>query len=558
VLPGQKRSSHSCRRNAEGRFKDGRKELATKILISDPLAKEGMDILRRNKSFRVDEAFDLTETDLAGRIKGYEAVIVRSGTRITDKVINAADNLKIIGRAGVGLDNVDIAAASKKGILVMNAPTGNSISTAEHAFGLMMALSRNIPNANQSVKSGRWERKKFMGIELYGKVLGIIGLGRIGSEFARRALSFGMRIIACDPFFSREKAKNMNVESVDLDTLLKRSDFITIHTPLTEETRHLLDDSAFRKMKKGVRLINAARGGIVDEKALTKYIRSGKVAGAALDVFETSSKPPVDSPVVGCDKVITTPHLGSSTEEAQVNVAVDIARCVSDALQGKGYRNAANIPAVDMEFLEKTRPYIKLAEKLGTIQAQLSGDPIESVKVEYAGEISDMDTDMITRALVKGIFDPVLEENVNYVNALIVAKERGVRVIEKKTSQITDFANIIRVDIKAGGRQRMIMGTLFSNKDPRVVMIDKFYIEAAPQGYMLVISNKDVPGIVGKVGTILGKAGINIAGINLGRDKKTGRAISLLNLDSEVPKKIMSRLKSIGDINDVKQVKAGI
>jgi len=524
-------------------------------LISDPLAKEGVNILKAQKGFKVDEVSKLSEAELVKKIKGYDALIIRSGTTVTKKIIDASDNLKVIGRAGVGLDNVDVAAASKKGIVVMNAPTGNTISTAEHAFGLMMALSRNIPMANHSVKEGNWDRKKFMGVELYGKVLGVIGLGRIGAEFAKRAQSFEMKVIAYDPFLSKEKAKSLNVEPVELNKLFKESDFITIHTPLTEETRHLIDEKALRMMKKGVRIINAARGGIIDEKALAKGIKSGKVGGAAFDVYETKAKPPVDSPVVELNEVVTTPHLGASTEEAQVNVAIDIARCVSDALLGKGYRNAANVPAVEEELLEVIQPYINLGERLGSIQAQLIDGPIQDVEIKYTGEVAGMDVAVITRAVIKGVFAPILEEHINYVNSMVIAKERGVRVIEKKTSEITDFANLICVEIKSDKKKHFIMGTLFANKEPRIVKIDKFYVEAIPDGYMLVVSNNDVPGVVGNIGTVLGKAGINIAGISFGRDKKTGQAISLLNVDSEVPKNILKKLNDVKDINGVKQVK---
>jgi len=532
--------------------------MPVKILISDPLAKEGVTILKNHKGFQVDEVSKLSEADLAKKIKGYDALIVRSGTTVTKKIIEASDKLKVIGRAGVGLDNVDVEAASKKGVVVMNAPTGNTISTAEHAFGLMMALSRNIPMANQSVKQGKWDRKKFMGVELYGKVLGIIGLGRIGTEFAKRAQAFEMKVIAYDPFLSKEKAKSLNVESVDLDTLLKNSDYITMHTPLTEETKHLIDEKAFRKMKKGVRIINAARGGIVDEKALAKYIKSGKVGGAALDVYESKAKPPMDSPVVDVDEVVTTPHLGASTEEAQVNVAIDIAKCVSDALLGKGYRNAANVPAVEEELLEVIQPYINLAERLGSIQTQLIDEPITNVNIKYTGDVAGMDVNVITRAVIKGIFDPILEEKVNYVNSMVIAKERGVKVTEKRTSEITDFANLICVEVEGAKRKHFIMGTLFANKDPRIVKVDKFYVEAIPDGYMLFVSNRDVPGVVGKIGTTLGKEGINIAGISFGRDKKTCEAISLLNMDSEVPKSVLKKLTTIKDINAVKQVKVAL
>lgn len=527
---------------------------AIKVLVSDPLSKEGVDILKKN-NFKVDEVSKLSEEELAKKIKGYDALVVRSGTTVTKKIIDAADKLKVIGRAGVGLDNVDVAAASKKGIIVMNAPAGNTISTAEHAFSLMLSLSRNIPQANSSLKQGRWDRKKFMGVELYGKTLGIIGLGRIGTEFAKRALSFGMKILAFDPFLSEEKAKSLSVESSDLDNLLKNADFITIHTPLTKETNHLIDEKAFDKMKKGVRIINAARGGIIDEEALAKNIKSGKVLGAALDVYEAESKPPFNSPVINLENVITTPHLGASTEEAQVNVAIDIARTVSNALLGKGFRNAANVPAMEEEAMKILAPFVNLAERLGSIQTQLIDEPIKAITVKYIGEIAEMDVDVVTCALMKGIFNPILDEQVNYVNAMLIAKERSIRITEKKTSQITDFANLISIEFDTGKKKHFIMGTLFANKDPRIIKMDKFYVEAIPDGYMLVIANNDVPGVVGKIGMLLGECGINIAEMSFGREKKTGEAISLLNVDSEVPKDVLLKLKTEKDINDVKQVK---
>ena len=530
--------------------------MVIKVLISDPLAKEGVDILKEN-GIKVEEVSKLTEAQLMKKIKGFDGLIIRSGTTATKKIIDASDKLKVIGRAGVGLDNVDIRAASKKGIVVMNAPSGNTISTAEHAFSLMLSLSRNIPQANASVKSGKWDRKKFMGVELYGKTLGIIGMGRIGAEFSKRALSFGMRIMAFDPFLTEEKAKTFNVELVDFDKLLKNADFITIHTPLTEETKNLLDEKAFKKMKKGVRIINAARGGIIDEEALSANIKSGKIAGAALDVFQTKKKPPVDSPVVNNDLVITTPHLGASTEEAQVNVAIDMARAVSDALLGKGFRNAANVPAMEEEAMEQVRPYADLAEKLACIQTQLVTEPIKAINVHYIGEVATLNTELITRALLSGMFNPILEEEVNYVNSMLIAEERGVKITEKKTLKITDFANLISVELVTAKKKYFIMGTLFSNKNPRIVKIDNYYVEAVPKGYMLVLNNKDVPGVVGHVGTILAKEKINIAEMSFGRDVKTKQAISLINIDSEISKATIAKIKKAKNIMDIKQVYLG-
>ncbi|MDD5634379.1 MAG: phosphoglycerate dehydrogenase [Candidatus Omnitrophica bacterium] len=531
--------------------------MTIKVLISDPLSKAGVDILKSN-NFVVEEVAKLPESELVKKIKGCDALIVRSDTTVTKNIIEASDKLKIIGRAGVGIDNVDVKAASKKGIIVMNAPAGNTISTAEHAFSLMLSLARSIPQSSQSVKQGKWDRKKFMGVELYGKTLGIIGMGRIGTEFAKRALSFGMKIMAYDPFLSEEKAKTINVESVKLDALLAEADFITIHTPLTEETKHLLDEKAFKKMKKGVRIINAARGGIIDEQALAENIKSGKVAGAALDVYETKAKPPVDSPVVNLDNVVTTPHLGASTEEAQVNVAIDMAKTIADALLGKGYRNAVNMPVIEEGTMKAVQPYVNLAERLGSIQTQLVKGPIKTISVTYVGEVATKDVSLITRALVKGVLNPMLDQEVNYINALLVAEERGIKIQEKKTSTITDFANLISVEFDTGTEKHLIMGTLFSNKEPRIVKLEKYYVEAIPDGYMLVVTNDDVPGVVGSIGTLLGKHGINIAEMNFGRDKKEKKAISIINVDSAVSEEVMEKLKKVKDINDVKQVRVKI
>lgn len=528
--------------------------MSIRVLISDKLAQKGVEILKDN-GLEVVEEFGLSEEELCEKIKGFKALIVRSGTTVTKKIIDSSDELEVIGRAGVGLDNIDITAASKKGIIVMNAPSGNTISTAEHAFSLMLSLSRNIPKANQSLRNGAWDRKKFMGVELYGKILGVIGMGRIGAEFSKRAQSFGMKVMAADPYLTEEKARSMNVESVDMDTLLSSSDFITIHTPLTDETRHMLNAEAFEKMKNGVRIVNAARGGIIDEQALKEYIDSGKVAGAALDVFESKKKPPTDSPVLNMEEVVVTPHLGASTEEAQLNVALDMAQSVSAALLGKGYRNAVNVPVMEEEALQAVRPYANLAEKLGSIQSQLIEQPIKSIKIKYIGEVANLDISVITRALMKGVFNPILEEEVNYVNSMLIAAERGIRVSESKTSQITDFLNLISVEFETERKKHFIMGTLFSNKEPRIVKMDKYYVEAIPEGCMLVVSNRDVPGVVGTVGTLLAKHGINIAEMSFGRDKESGEAISLCNVDSEVSKELIEELKKNDNIHDVKKVR---
>jgi D-3-phosphoglycerate dehydrogenase len=527
--------------------------MAIKILVSDPLAEEGIDVLKKEKGFKVDVKPKLPPEELKKIISDYNAIIVRSQTRITKDLMKHAKKLKYIGRAGVGLDNVDVNEASKRGIIVMNAPGGNAISTAEHTFSLILALSRNIPQANVSLKKGEWQRKKFMGVEVYGKTLGIIGLGRIGTEVARRAVSFRMKVIAYDPFLIPEKAKSLGVESVNLDTLFKRSDYITVHTPLTDDTRHIIGEKAFKKMKKGVRIINCARGGIVDEKALAVAIEKGIIAGAALDVYE--KEPPGHGGLIGMNEVVTTPHLGASTEEAQVNVAIDIANSISDAIMHRGIRNAVNVPSIAPELLKVIEPYLNLAEKIGKFHAQLAGAAsINKVKIRYVGDIVRYSLNHMTRSIMKGMLEPVLEESVNYVNALVIAKDRGISVGEEKTEEIQDFANLIEVEVTSGKTKNCIMGTLFTKIDPRIVKINNFYVDAVPEGHILLIHNLDKPGIVGQIGSILGRNKINIAGMTFGRAKPGGDAITLLSIDSPVSKKVIKQIKKAKYIKGVKSI----
>lgn len=525
-----------------------------KVLISDSLSKEAVDILQKEKALKVDINTKLTPDELKKTIGDYDALIVRSSTKVTKDVIAAANKLKIIGRAGVGLDNVDVDAASKKGIIVVNTPGGNTISTAEHAFSMMLSLSRNIPQADVSVKRGEWERKKFMGVELYRKTLGIVGLGRIGTEVARRALSFGMKVIAFDPYLSFERAKELGIESVDLATLFKQADYITVHTPLTDETKHIISDKAFDIMKKGVRLINCARGGIIDEAALARAIESGKVAGAALDVYE-EEPPAKDSKLLKLDSVVLTPHLGASTEEAQVNVAIDIANTVRDVLLGCGVRNAVNVPCVDPEVLKIIEPYLKLSENIGSISTQIAEGHIKKVKIRYVGDILKYDLSSFTVSLVKGLLTPILQETVNFVNSLVIAKERGITVTETKTAEVQDFASLIIAEVETDKAKSFVAGTLFTKTDPKIVRINEFWVDCAPEGNMLVVFNDDVPGIIGEIGTIFGKNKINIASVSFGRDVKGGNAVSVWNVDSEVSKKVLDDIKSAKNIQEVKLVK---
>ena len=524
-----------------------------KILISDSLSKEAVEILEKEKEFKVDVNTKLTPEELKKCIKDYDALVVRSSTKVTKDVIESAERLKIVGRAGVGLDNVDVDAASKKGVIVVNTPGGNTISTAEHTFSMMLSLSRNIPQADLSMKKGEWERKKFMGVELYGKVLGIAGLGRIGSEVAKRALSFEMRVMAYDPYLSVDKAKELGIESVDMKTLLKEADYITVHTPLTDDTRHMISDDEFAMAKKGVKVINCARGGIIDEEALVKAIESGKVSGAALDVFE--NEPPKDSRLLKLDKVVLTPHLGASTEEAQVNVAIDVATTVRDALLGRGIRNAVNVPCLDPEIYKILDPYLKLAEKIGSMQAQLAEGHIKRVRINYVGDILKYDLSPLTVSLMKGMLTPILQETVNFVNSLVIAKERGISIIETKTAEAHDFSSLISVDVETDKAKSSITGTLFTRVDPRIVKINEYYVDSLPEGYMLVISNKDVPGIIGQIGTILGNNSINIAGMSFGRDVPGGKAVSILNVDSDVPKNVLNEIRKAKNIHEVKLVR---
>ena len=524
-----------------------------KILISDSLAQEGVEILKKVKEFKVDVKLKLLPEELKNIIKDYDALLVRSGTKVTRDIIENAEKLKVIGRAGVGLDNVDLGAASKRGIIVMNTPGGNTISTAEHTMSLILALSRNIPQADLSTKAGKWERKKFMGVELYGKALGIVGLGRIGAEVAKRAASFGMKVITYDPFLSLEKAKELGVESVEVKDVFKRADYITVHTPLTKETRHIIDKKAINQMKEGVRIVNCAWGGIVDEAAVAEGIKSGKLGGAAFDVYE--KEPPDDSPLIGCENVILTPHLGASTEEAQINVAIDIANSARDALLGCGIRNAVNVPCIDTELYKILQPYVELGEKMGSLVAQIARGRILNIDIKYSGEVADYSVSPLTVAIVKGALTPILQETVNYVNSLIVAKERGIKVKEAKSTELEEYTSLITVELKTDKDTRSITGTLFTTKDARIVKIDEFYVDAKPQGYMIIAHNIDVPGIIGQMGSILGRNGINIAAMTFGREKPGGKTLSVLNVDSEVSEKVLDEIRKVENILDAKLIK---
>ena len=522
-----------------------------KILVSDPLSDEGLKILQQSKEFQVDVKTELKPEELKEIIKDYDALVVRSATKVNKDIIGAAAKLKVVGRAGVGLDNVDLEAATQKGIIVMNTPAGNTISTAEHTMSMILALSRNIPQAYASTKKGEWKRSKFMGVELYGKVLGIVGLGRIGSEVARRALSFGMKILAFDPFLSRSVAEAMGIESVEIKELLQKADYITVHTPLTEETKHMISTEEFAIMPKGVRIINCARGGIIDEQALVNAIKEGKVAGAAMDVFEKEPIPP-ESELLKLENVVITPHLGASTEEAQVNVAIEVAEIVRDALLGKGIRNAANYPCLEAEVCKILDPYINLADKMGSFAAQLVEGRFQELSIVYSGDIIQYDLKPLTMSLAKGMLSPILKETVNFINAVSLAKERGIAIQEAKSSKEGEFVNLIQLEIKTDKETRKIFGTLSSNKQPRIVKVDEYYVELSPVGDMVFIQNQDKPGVIGNLGMLMGKHNINIAAMTFGRDKPGGKAISVLNVDSAISPEILDKIKKTENIVSVK------
>ena len=512
-----------------------------KVLITDSLAEQGRAVLERAAQIELDYRPGVEPEQMRRIIGGYDALIVRSGTRATADLIEAGIRLKVIGRAGIGVDNIDVEAASKRGIVVMNTPGGNNVTTAEHTLTLLLAMARNIPQACASLRAGKWERNKFTGVEVCGKTLGIVGVGNIGSVVADRAQGLKMKVIAYDPYLTPESAARSGIELTSLDDLFARADFISVHTPLTSETRGLIGQQAFAKMKKGVRIVNCARGGIVDEAALAVALREGRVAGAALDVF-LEEPPPKDHPLIGLEGVVATPHLGASTDEAQINVAITIAEQVVDFLTRGEVRAAVNVPNLSAERLGVLRPFLVLAEKVGALQAQMvSGAPLE-VDIEGSGDVADHDMKALTAAVLKGLLSAVMESGVNYVNAPFIARDRGIRVVESRSSVPSDFLNSITVRVKREGDVTTVAGAVFGKRTLRIVRINKFYMEAVPEGHILILNNRDVPGVVGGVGTLLGKHGINIAGIELGRDE-SGRAISFFHVDEPVPAPVLAELR---------------
>ncbi len=513
-----------------------------KVLVSDNLAPQGLEVLRHARGIELIEKPGLSPAELLEIIPDVEGLVIRSNTKVTAEVIAAAQKLRVVGRAGIGVDNVDVPAATARGIAVLNTPEGNSVTTAEHAIALLVSLARHIPQATASMKAGKWEKKKFEGLELYNRTLGVIGLGNIGRIVANRAQGLAMKVIAYDPQIAPEAAAKLDVELVSLPELLSRADAITVHVPKTKETTGILDKAAFEKCRPGVLLVNAARGGIIDEKDLLEALESGKVGGAAIDVF-VEEPPQAGHPLVAHDKVICTPHLGASTEQAQVNVSVAVAEQIRDYLLHDVVRNAINVPSLSPELMHEMRPYLQLAEKIGRFHGQLASGAVEQVEVEYAGEVADMRTAPITIAVLKGLLERV-SDRVNLVNAPLIAQERGIKLIESKASRSQDFASCVTVRVK-GTVERLIAGAVFHGGQPRIVRIDDFMLEAIPEGPTLFLTNHDQPGVVGTVGTILGEGHINISRMQLALVPERREAAMLVNIDSLPGNDVLERLRDI-------------
>ncbi len=520
-----------------------------RVLVSDPLAEEGVDILKEFCDVDVDTG--LTEDQLVAIIGDYDALLVRSGTEVTARVIDAGAKLKFIGRAGAGVDNIDTEAATRRGIIVANAPEGNTLAATEHTMAMMLSLARNIPQATASLKKGEWKRSKFMGVELNDKVLGIMGFGRIGREVAKRAQAMQMKCIAYDPFITKERAASLGVEMVPLDELFRRADVITVHTPLIKETRHVINEKTIATMKDGVRMINCARGGIIDEKALADAIASGKVAGAALDVFE--NEPPTESPLLGLDRVIVTPHLGASTVEAQKNVAVSVANQCISVLSGGAAKYVVNAPMIPAEQQALVEPYAMLAQKMGSLLIQLIEGRLESLEITYGGEAAALpNTKFVTRVILKGLLDPILQVPVNIVNAEFVAKERGIRMSETTTEEAQGFRNIISITAKTDRMTESVSGSVSGPNRARIVSIGGYMTDLTPTGHVVISRHTDKPGVIGKAATILGRVNVNIAGMQVGRHKPGEEALMVLTVDSAVPAEAMDEIKKIDGIHTAK------
>jgi D-3-phosphoglycerate dehydrogenase len=524
-----------------------------KVLVSDPISDMGIQQLYDAEDISVDKKPGLTEAELIEIIADYDALLVRSQTKVTPGIMQAGKKLKVIGRAGVGVDNIDLEAATQRGIVVINAPDGNTITTCEHAFAMMMSLARHIPQAHKKTISGQWDRK-FLGVELRNKVLGIIGMGRIGSEVAKRAKAFGMDIIGFDPFLTEDRAEKLGIKLGSVNEIAAKADFITLHTPLTNETHHIIGKPQFEIMKKGMRIINCARGGLVDEYALVEAIEQGIVAGAAFDVFEVEPPAP-DHPFLTNSKVIVTPHLGASTFEAQENVAIDVSEEVIHILRNEPFKNAVNMPPIPGDVLNKLLPYFVLGENMGRFLVQLTDSPIVEININYAGELSDVDTMALTRNIVKGVLSFHLgADHVNMINSLHLAKQRDVNVVVQQSPLSKGFTNLVTLTLKTKKDVRSIAGTLLNGYGARIVEIDRYPVDLAPEGNIILVSHNDKPGIIGRLGTLLGSNDVNIATMQVGRTDIGGTAIMVLTVDKQAPKDVIGQLAALPEMIRVKEV----
>ncbi|MDX1614935.1 MAG: phosphoglycerate dehydrogenase [Candidatus Promineifilaceae bacterium] len=523
-----------------------------RILISDKLGVAGLQRLERTEDVQFDVRTNLNKEELKAAIPNYDALIVRSGTKVDADVLDAAANLKVVGRAGIGVDNIDLRAATLRGIIVMNTPQANAIATAEQAMTLMLTASRHTAWAHASLREGHWRRSTFVGQQLYRKCLGIIGFGRIGRLVASRAQAFGMEILAYDPFVSEEVARDLGVTLVDFDELLANADYVTLHTVITSETEQMIDSAALARMKPGAILINSARGKLVDEQALAEALTNGHLKAAAVDVY--SSEPPGDNPLIGLSNVVHTPHLGASTVEAQRDVATQIVEQVLDALRGTDFRNTVNMPFHAGPDFAATRPHMELAEKLGVLQAALAPGPIRRVEIEVRGEMMDRLVRPVAAALLKGLLQRALADQVNYINAPILAEESGISVSQTSGMNVVDYPNLVSCRVSWDKGQRLLAGALFGGSQPRIVQLDQYHLDANPQGVVLIMQNQDVPGVIGQVGTLLGEYSVNIGEWRMGRHEPGSEALSFINLDQEPPPSVLKALETVPHVTKVRLV----
>lgn len=524
-----------------------------KVFVADDISPLGLEKLQDLPEVEVFKQTGLAEDQLIQQITDADALLVRSQTKVTRRVLEAAKQLKVIGRAGVGVDNIDVTAATERGVVVLNAPDGNTLSAAEHTFAMLMSLARHIPQARQSMMEHRWDRKTFVGVELAGKTLGIIGMGRIGAEVAKRAKAFQMKLVGYDPFLSDEKAKTLGVTLKPLEEAVKEADFLTVHTPLTKETRHLVNKNLLDTMKQGVRIINCARGGIIDERALYEAILSGRVAGAAIDVFETEPLPE-DSPLLNLPQVIMTPHLGASTVEAQVNVAVSVAEEVGNVLLDKPFKNAVNLPSLTEHQKQYLQPYLELSEKLGRFVGLLSDGPISNVEMLFTGELEKEDTSFMARSTLKGLLGHRYGDEVNFVNAPLLAEQAGLKVRQIYDNHSHIYTDLLTLSVESQGMRHSVAGTLFNGLGPRIVDIDGYSVDADITGNLIYTRHSDRPGMVGHIGSLLGKADVNIAGMKVGRKETGGEAVMLMSVDKEVAVEVVEELSRFPGIHVVKTI----